>query len=72
MAAPVGDGAAVHGWKQLLHILVVQAQDRGAVERNFLDELEKRRANLDDGRIVVQMFAIDIGHDRENRAQLQE
>src|ERR1035438_271940 len=72
MAAPIRDGSAVHSRKQLLYIFVIQAQNRRAVKGNFLDKFEERGANLDDGRVVVQVFAIDIGYDRENRAQLQK
>ena len=72
LAAPVGDDAAIHRGKKLLDVFVVQAQDGRAVERHLLDELEERGADLDDGWIVIQMFAVDVGDHGQDRAELEE
>ncbi len=58
--------------KKLLDVFVVQAQNRRAVERHLLDEFEERCADLDDGRVMIQMFAVDVGDDGENRAELEK
>ena len=72
LTAPVSDDAAIHQRKKLLDVFVVQAQDGRAVERHLLDELEERGANLDDGRIVIQMLAVDVGDHGQDRAELQK
>ena len=72
LAAPVSDDAAIYQRKKLLDVFVVQAQDGRAVERHLLNELEERGANLDDGRIVIQMLAVDVRDHRQDRAELQK
>src|ERR1700722_17650498 len=72
MAAPIGDAAAIYARKQLLDILVIQAQDRSSVEGNFLDEFEKRRADLVNRCVMIQVLAIDIGNNRQNGAELEK
>ncbi len=72
LAAAVGNRTAIHQGKKLLDILVIQAQDGRPVERNLLDELEERGANLNDGRIVIQVFAVDVRNHRQDGAELQK
>src|SRR5262249_396435 len=59
-------------WQKLLDVLVVEAQDRGPVKRDLVDELEESRANLDDGGVVIEMLAVDVGDDGEDGAELEE
>src|SRR5579863_7316596 len=47
-ADAVRDDAPVHSGQNLLNVFVVQAQDRYAVKRNFLDEFAERLADLFD------------------------
>ena len=49
-ARAVSDGAAADLRQDALHVLVVQAEDRRAVERDLVDELDKRcRMSSSDG-----------------------
>ena len=63
-AQSICNGAAIHGGEYLLDVFVVETEDRGAVERHFADEFGERAPDLAEAGIVVQMFAIDISHDR--------
>ena len=71
-AGAVGDHAAIDARQNLLDVFVVQAQDRRAIERNRFDELDERPADLFEIRVVIQMLAVDVGDDRQNRRELQE
>ncbi len=55
------------------YVRVVDAQHRNAVEREPMDELHERLRQL--GKIAAigsQVVAVDIGHDRHHRLQMQE
>ena len=70
--AAVSDGAPLDLRQDLLHVLVVQAEERGAVKRDFVHKLRKGFADFFDIRVMVEMLAIDVGHDGEDRRKLQE
>src|SRR6202044_2523274 len=72
LAASVSNDAAIHQGKKLLNVLVVQAQDGRPVERHLLNKLEECGADLHNGRIVIQVLAIDVRNHGQDRAQLQE
>ena len=71
-ARTVGDHAAVHSRQNLLDVLVVEAQNGRAIKRNLCDERRERCADLFDARVVIQMLAVDVGDDRDDRRQLQK
>ena len=68
-AAAVGDGAPANVGQNALHVFAVEAQNGRAVERHLVDEFGERRADGFDIGVVVEMFAVDIGHDREEWAR---
>src|ERR1017187_8517597 len=68
----IGDDAALDGGQNALHVGVVQAHDHGAVKRHLVDEFDKGGAGGFDGRIVVHVFAIDVGDHRQDGGELQE
>ena len=71
-AGAVGDGAAADGGQDGLHVIVVQADDGRAVERNLVDELDEGGADGVERGVVVQVFAVDVGDDREDGRELEE
>ena len=68
----IGNGAPPHSREDLLNIFVFHAEDHSAVERNLVNELSKRGPDGFNGRVVVQMLAINIGDNRHNRGKLEE
>ena len=59
--------------RMLLDVFVVQAQDGRAVERNFARRMSANASRISSMiRVVIQMLAVDVGHHRQNRRQLQK
>jgi hypothetical protein len=68
----IGDDAAPDVGQNALHVGVVQADDRGAVKRHLVDEFDEGGADGFDGRIVIDVFAIDVGDHRQDGGEFQE
>ena len=57
---------------QHLDVRLIQAEHRGAIERNLVHERQEGLANGVQIPVVIQMLGIDRGHHRQRRLQLQE
>ena len=71
-AKPVGHDGTLHAGQQTLHAGVVAAHDVQPVERDLVHETDER---LVDGfliAVVIQMAAVHIGHDVDDRQQAEE
>ena len=55
-----------------LHLGMVDAQHRGAVEGHVLDELDERVLDLVEAAVMVEMLGIDVGDDRDRAVEPQE
>jgi hypothetical protein len=71
-AGAVRDGAAPDGRQNSLHVIVVHADDGRTVKRNLVDELDERGADFVERGVVIQVLAIDVGDDSQDRRELQE
>ncbi len=71
-AVSVGDRAALHQRHNTLHVGVVEAQDRRAVERNLVDELDEGGPDVVDGAVAIEVLAIYIGYHRHDGRELQK
>ena len=71
-AHAVGENAPIHRRKNLLNIRIVDAQNGHAIERNFPDEFGKRPADRVEIWIMIEMLAIDIRHNCDDRRKLQK
>ena len=69
---PIGHGPPLDFGQYGLHIGIVHAHNRRAVEWNLVDELHERRLNRCKRRVVVEVLAIDIRDHRQNRGQFQK
>ena len=53
-------------------LAIVQADDRGAVERHLVDELDEGGADVVERRVVIQVLAIDVGDHGDDGRELEE
>src|SRR3546814_4400207 len=56
----------------LLHLGMVEAKHRGAIEGHIFDELDERALDGVETAIMVQMLRVDIGDDRDRPVEAQE
>ena len=68
----VGDGPALHAGEQPPQIVVVVAGDDHSVERHRVHELQEGLLHVVHVAIAIHVLAIDVGHHREDRRELQE
>src|ERR1700730_1008761 len=68
----VGDDRALHVWNNGLHVGLVNAQNRRAVKGHAIDELHEGILNIFERGILVQMLAVDGGHDSDDGRKQQE
>ncbi len=69
----VGDDAAIaHARDQLLHLRMIEAEQRRAVEGHILDKLDERILHRIERTVVVEMFGIDVRDDRIGAVEAQE
>ena len=68
----VRNHAASNRWQYLLDVVIVEAQDCRAVKRNFVDEVSECSPNCLDVGVVIEMLAVYVRDDRDNRRQFQE
>src|SRR5690242_3855152 len=68
----VGDRPPPDRGENLLHILLVETHDGGAVERHLIYEFRECRSNLRDRGVVIEMLAVDVRDHGENGRELQE
>src|SRR5439155_8438847 len=55
------DAPVAHPGDDRLHFRMIDAQQRGAIERHILDELDERILHLVEAAIMIEMLGIDIG-----------
>src|SRR5579884_1619151 len=70
--ASVGDGAAANGGEDLLDVFIFNAEDRRAIERNFIDELGEGVLNIGESRVMIQMLAVDVGDYGDDGRELKK
>ncbi len=68
----VGDDRALHAGNDGLHVGLVKAEDRRAVERHAIDELDESVLNVLERGVLVEMLAVDGGHDGDHRREQQK
>ncbi len=61
-----------HAADQCLHLGMIDAHDRKAVEGDVLDEGKIGLAGRIEGAVMVEMLRIDVGDDHHIRRQLDE
>ena len=72
-AGAVGDHAPTDAGQDPLDVLVVEAEDGCAVERDLIDELGEGGFDfIDPAGVVVEVLAVDVGDDGEDGRELQE
>ena len=69
---PISDHAPAGPGNQRTHRLVVCAEDRGAVERHLVDELQEGVVQRLPAAVSVHVLAVDVGHERDRRRERQE
>src|SRR5438067_4577340 len=69
---PVGDEALADVRHQGAHRHAVEAEDGQAVERDAVDELEIRLAHPVHVPVVVEVLAVDVGDDGDDRREEEE
>ena len=68
----IGDDRPLHVGNNGLHVRLIQAENRRAIKRHAIHELQKRALNVFQRGVLVEMFAINGGHDRHDRRKHQE
>ncbi len=71
-AGAVGADRAVNAAQDGPHVLVVQAQDGRAEERDRVGELDERVLDVLEVAVDVEVVGLDVGHHRDDGRQLQE
>ena len=51
---------------------MIQAQHGAAIKRHFVDEVHERAAQVGQVAVVVQVFCINVGNDRDGGRELQK
>src|SRR3546814_5557050 len=69
----IGDDAAVADARNdRLHLGVIETEHRGAIKGHILDELDEGGLDRVEAAIMVEMFRIDVGDDRDRAVEAQE
>src|SRR6266853_6578977 len=68
----VGYDGTLHAGNDGLHVRLIDTQDRRAVKWHAIHKLDEGVLNVFERGVLVQMFAINRGHDRDNRREHQE
>src|SRR5260370_22844907 len=68
----ISNDGALHAGNDGLHIGLVDAEDRRAVKRHAIHKLDKGVLNVLERGVLVEMFAINRGDDRDHRREHQE
>ena len=68
----IGDHLAIDARQNRAYVFVVGADDRDAVERHARQERGERIAYRIDPVVVIEVFTIDVGDDRDCRFHLEE
>src|SRR3546814_2078448 len=55
-----------------LHLGVIETEHRGAIKGHILDELDEGGLDRVEAAIMVEMFRIDVGDDRDRAVEAQE
>jgi hypothetical protein len=63
---------STRGSKQELHVRLVEAHDRGAVERHLVEEGDEGVAHCLEGAVVVEVLGVHGGDDGNRRRELEE
>src|SRR3546814_7241653 len=69
----IGDDAAIADARDdRLHLGMVEAEHRGAIEGHILDKLDEGVLDCVEAAIMVEMFGIDVGDDRDRAIEAKE
>ena len=69
---PIGDKTLFHTREEGLDILLVEAQDRGPVKGDLIDELKKGLLNMCQVAVVIQMLGINGCHHSQGGRKLEK
>src|SRR6266481_4064860 len=70
--SPVGDDRALDVGDDGLHVGLIEAQNRRAVKRHAIDELDEGTLNVFQRGVLIEMLAVDRRYDRDHRREQQE
>src|SRR6266853_310860 len=68
----VGNDRALHAGNDRLHIGLIDTQDRGTVKWRAIHKLGGGVLNILERGVLIEMFAINRGHNRDHRREHQE
>src|SRR5690349_14347578 len=68
----IRDDWPLHAGNDGLYVGLIQAKNRGTIKRNAIDELHECILNIFQRGILIQMLAVDRGHNRHHWSQQQE
>ena len=68
----IGEDAAMHPRKHRSKLRVIEARGDRSIERHLIHEREKGLLDIGHVAVAIHMLAIEIGHDGENRRQLEK
>jgi hypothetical protein len=68
----VSDDGAFHVGKNGLHVRFVEAENRGAVKGDAVDELDEGALDVGERSVLIEVLAIDGGDNGDDRGEHEE